>query len=55
MRDASELKIKLEVRQGGKVKKQIWKEYSPSFIDFDELFTVLKEEIEMTLPHLKRR
>ncbi len=50
-----ELQIKLEVRQGSKVKRQIWREYSKTFSPFSRIFEVLKNEIETSLKYLRRR
>ncbi len=51
----SEIRIKLEVRQGSKVKKQIWRDYTHSFfVDYEEIFEVLKEEVESSLKLCRR-
>jgi len=51
----NQLEIKLEVREGREVRRCKWKEYARAYIPFSDIFAVLKEEIEKTLPYLRRR
>gem|GEM_PF-6060787 len=50
-----ELTVKLEVRVGNEVKRETWRRYARAYPPLSEIFSVLKAEIERTLPFLKKR
>jgi len=53
-REDHQLEIKLEVRLGREVRRYKWKEYARAYVSFSDIFEVLKDEIEKTLPYLRR-